>query len=141
MAPRRTDLLAHWHSRGAIDRRSHRAGLRWRALCRTAHLNGAAIIDPERLRVDTSPAGATVAERRVEALQDLARLKTALGQVDFNFCYRLLYHEEDLAGSTEKRAEYIRQRVRDALPILADAFEGHVAPVDPVFEAEWPPRA
>lgn len=122
--------LEHMYARGKITDAEKRAGDVFRGLCEAVEIGGG-VIDPARIKVDSSGAGDPLTERAIKAAKELDKTVQVIGHTDY-----LLLHEVCAAGwslleiarrwyagledcrRAREAGSYLGRRVREALAQL-----------------------
>lgn len=122
--------LEHMYARGVITDGEKRAGEMFRRHCETIEMGGG-VIDPARIKVDTSGPGDPMSDKAIDAGRKLAFAAQRIGHMDYALLHEVCAAGRSLvevakrwymlgsARQARTAGGHIGRRVRDALAVLA----------------------
>lgn len=131
------DLLIHWLSRRSISDAQYQAGQRIQSIWYHAGIGTPGAIRYDTDKVDQSECADPIADRVVDATNELREIAAYLGQADYKLVTALICEGKQLSeyGNNEVECKYISRRIRDALGYLAD-YWGTTGPKQGRIRAE-----
>ena len=124
----RDDPLGLMHHRKQISESQYRAGRAWQALWAASEVGGIKVLDLTQTPVDASPRGFTgISDRQRDAMRDLAKLKTQLGDHGSRLVEAVLVNKRsireiaDTGGNipTRYNTAFYGHRFRECLDTIA----------------------